>query len=93
MEQLIGSMAVIMGVLRTELAAFGARWHPFGLGFAVVAMVRMPIFPDPHPSRPSRCGVSPYALPQNFGREFPGFWSQLASDQGVKKPPMASVGG
>jgi hypothetical protein len=72
MEQLIGSMAVIMGVLRTDAAALGSHRHPFGLGFAVVAMVRMPIFPDPHPSRPLHCGVSPYALPRFFGKEIFG---------------------
>lgn len=70
---LVASLAVIMGVLRTDAAALGSHCHPFGLGFAVVAMVRMPIFPDPHPSRPLHCGVSPYALPQNFGREFPAY--------------------
>ena len=30
------------------------------------------IFPDPHPLRPLRCGVSPYALPQNFGKRISG---------------------
>ena len=57
--------------LGREHHTFGARWHPFGLGFAVVAMVRMPIFPDPHPLRPLHCGVSHYAPVKFFGKRFP----------------------
>jgi hypothetical protein len=72
MEQLIGSLAVIMGVLGADAAAKPVRKPSAALGFAVVAMVRMRFCPAPHPLRPLRCGVSPYALPRFFGKEISG---------------------
>ena len=44
--------------------------HPFGLGFAVVGIGPSVIFPDPHRSRPLRCGVSPHGLRQIFYETF-----------------------
>ena len=46
--------------------------HPLGLGFAVVALGPLEVFPDAHRSRPLRCGVSPHGLRQIFYETFLG---------------------